>query len=246
MNYRNSRYSSSGLFGGMPQTMQGAQGSPFGQGMFGAMMRPNPGPNGAPMMAQESGGNMASMPQMPSMMRAGGNMAGPQMGMGRMGGMGGFNPRMGMGPSSRGGDWMGDQPPPQMQAPVMSQEGGPSMRPPQGAPSGPPQGINYSALYANANNNAFRGDTAPIGAPDQSKGVVLAEGSQPSAGFVPPGGAFPEPTTPTYLNGMTSLLYGGPNGPKAPPPDPRMVWGMGNAGGKPGYQLVNGYNGYKG
>jgi hypothetical protein len=244
-NYRNSRYPS-GLFGA-----QG--GSPYA-----AMMRPNAGPPGA-MMAQEGGppmmkgsGDTAGI--MPPMMRTGGNMAGPQMGMGGMGGrmgglggMGGFNPRMTMGPSSLGGGDYQSAPTPRMQAPMMmAQEGGPPMQAPQQAPSGPPQGINYSQLYANANNNAFRGDTAPMGTPDQSKGVVLAEGAQDRAGFVPPGGAFPEPTTPTYLNGMTALLYGGPNGPKAPPQDPRMVWGLGNAGGKPGYQLVNGYNGYKG
>jgi hypothetical protein len=79
------------------------------------------------------------------------------------------------------------------------------------------------------------------------KGIVLAEGQQQqpgmdvnTAGGVTP---FADVKTPTYLQGITANLYGGaPNLPS----DPRMVWGMGGAGGTKGWQLVNGWNGYKG
>lgn len=80
--------------------------------------------------------------------------------------------------------------------------------------------------------------------------------TQPVTGSVgtetPPGQGSPfynfGTSSPTYLNGATALnrSFSGPNGPTAPPTDPRMVWGLGNNGGMSGWNLVNGYNGYKG
>lgn len=177
---------------------------------------------------------------------------GPQMNMGGGPGMGGdyanapplMQDSRNMGMRTGGGIDMA------MAPPSMRQQG-PMPGPMQAPGQGPGQGINYNALFANANANGYRGDTAPQGGPiDQQKGIVLAEGSNPMSGAVTPRdlgpGGFAPASSPTYLNGITALLgYGGPNGPTAPPQDPRMVWGMGNAGGTPGYQLVNGYNGYR-
>jgi hypothetical protein len=50
--------------------------------------------------------------------------------------------------------------------------------------------------------------------------------------------------SPTYLPQQTANFLGIKTG--GAPTDNRMMWNMGNAGGTPGWQLVNGYNGYKG
>jgi hypothetical protein len=76
----------------------------------------------------------------------------------------------------------------------------------------------------------------------QAKGIVLAEGPSQNMAGANPNTYFQPAQTPTYLQGPTAGLFGGASGP---PPDPRMVWGMGNMGGKTGWNLVPGWNGVK-
>jgi hypothetical protein len=50
-------------------------------------------------------------------------------------------------------------------------------------------------------------------------------------------------TTPTYLPSITAMNQGFA---KQAPPNPNMVWGIGNNGGTPGWSYQPGYGGYRG
>lgn len=241
----------SGLFGGrgFPQQQQQPMGyrtgmfsmPPTGGGfnpMQGSRMAMPPPTNGMdsfkPMMADAN-----SMGPGGPLQSRGGPMFGPMGGMGTKIGYGG--PTGGMGGDygssasamyarmrqGMGGDSMA----PDMGNKMMQQPPAPPAMYASGAPMGGGGGLQFDAQ-----GNVIRPGippSQPLGDPSKTGPVTPQEIHN---------GQFDPASSPTYLQGPTASLFGGAGGP---PPDPRMVWGMGNAGGMRGYNLVPGWNGYK-